>query len=86
MAEAERRVDARLALRAYQAVVDRGDRRDGVYHLDGLSAQADFDGYTVVISDGRVRARVLFHSRVDVDAPNGPALEEFRGRLERLVA
>ena len=82
----ERKVDVRLALKAYQAVVDRGERRDGGYHLDGLSAESDFDGYTVAISDGRVRVRVLFHSRVDVDSPSGKALEDFLGRLERVVA
>ncbi len=86
MHESERKVDVRLALRAYQAVVDRGQRDDDGYRLGDLRVQADFDGYTVSLSDGRVTARVLFHSRVDVDAPSGKALEAFVDRLRRAVA
>lgn len=80
------KVDVRLALRAYQRVLDRGERRDGGYQLGELRAETDFDGYTVSIGDGRVKVRVLFHSRVDVDAPNSKALQDFVGRLERAVA
>ncbi len=86
MGDREGKVDVRLALRAYQAVLDRGDRCDGVYHLGELTAETDFDGYTVTIGDGRVTVRVLFHSRVDIDAPSGKALEDFVSRLERAVA
>lgn len=82
----ERKVDVRLALRAFQAITERGTRRNGVSCLDGLHAETDFDGYTVTLSDGRVTVRVLFHSRVAVDAPSGKALEDFVARLERAVA
>lgn len=86
MKELERKVDARLALRAYQKIVERGEREDQRWRLGDLVAQADFDGYTVTLSDGTVTVSVLFHSRVAIDAPSGRALEAFVRRLEQLDA
>lgn len=85
MPEPQTKVDARLALRAYQAVVDAGVRDGDWTRLDELAVAADFDGYTVTLTDGTVTVRVLFHSRVAIDAPGGRALENFVRLLERVV-
>lgn len=45
----------------------------------------DFDSYTVTLTDGAVTARVLFHSRVAIEAPGGRALGNFVRLLERIV-
>lgn len=82
MKELERKIDARTALLAYQSVLDHGTRDGDEYRLGELSARADFDGYTTIVSDGTVTVRILFHSRVDIDAPNARALERFVQRLE----
>lgn len=82
----ERKVDVRQALRAYQKIVEHGEGSGERHHLGELVAESDFDGYTISLSDGRVTVRILFHSRVDIDAPSGQALEDFIARLERVVA
>jgi hypothetical protein len=83
--EPQTKVDARLALRAYQAVIDAGTRDDDWTRLGELAVATDFDGYTVTLTDGSVTARVLFHSRVAIDAPGGRALENFVRLLEKVV-
>jgi len=83
--EPQTKVDARLALRAYQAVVDAGTRDGEWTRLGDLTVAADFDGYTVTLTDGIVTVRVLFHSRVAIDAPGARALENFVRLLEQVV-
>jgi hypothetical protein len=85
MDDAERKIDVRLALRAYQNVLELGTRDAEGHHLDGLTATSDFDGYTVTLSDRAVTIRLLFHSRVAIDAPSGKALEGFIDRLQRVA-
>lgn len=82
----EHKVDVPLVLRAYQTVVENGQREGERYHWGGLTAESDFDGYTASLSDGHVTVRVLFHSRVDVDAPSAGALEDFLRAVERTVS
>lgn len=81
---AETKIESGLALRVYQKIVDCGERSGEAYVLDGLTASADYDGYAVTLSDGAVSVRVLFHNRVQVEAPSSKALENFRKRLLRV--
>jgi hypothetical protein len=85
MSSGERKIDVRLALRAYQNVRELGAREADGYQLDGLTVTSDFDGYTVTLSDGVVTVRLLFHSKVAIDAPNGRALEKFADRLQSIA-
>ena len=81
----ETRITAELALRAYQKILDAGERFDGEFRLKGLSAVEDFDGYGITLKDDAVTLRVLFHNRVAIDTPNRRALARFRKRLRNLV-
>ncbi|MFU8814723.1 MAG: DUF3081 family protein [Pseudomonadales bacterium] len=81
----ERKIDVRLALRAYEKVVAHGAREGDVHRLDGLTASSDFDGYTVMLSDGVVTVRLLFHNQVSIEAHSGKALENFVQRIQRVA-
>jgi hypothetical protein len=85
MSDGERKIDVRLALRAYQNLLEFGVRDAEGHHLDGLTANSDFDGYTVTLSDRAVTVRLLFHNKVAIDAPSGRALEGFIERLQRVA-
>ncbi|MEM8768082.1 MAG: DUF3081 family protein [Pseudomonadota bacterium] len=83
------KVTSRLVLAAYQVIREQGQAapdEDGVRELDGLTASGDFDGYTVIVSDGLVTVRALFHNQLDIQAPDGRALENFLKRLRRVAA
>jgi hypothetical protein len=81
----ERKIDAKMALRAYQRVVSAGVRNGDEYSLDGLTVSSDFDGYTITLTDGTVTVRVLFHNRVSIAASSGAALEKFALRMNRVA-
>jgi hypothetical protein len=83
--ENERKVEAATVLRAYQNIIARGVRSDDGHELDGVIAVADHDGYSVLLSDGTVTVRVLFHNRLAIEAPSGNALEQFVQRVEQLA-
>ncbi len=83
------KVTSRLVLAAYQTILERGRMvgdRDGSRELDGLTVAGDFDGYTVSVSDGVVTVRALFHNQLDIQAPDGRALDNFLKRLRRVAA
>lgn len=86
MKEPESKVDARLALRVYQRIVEQGVRENERFRLGDLQAWADFDGYSVTLTDGIVTVGLAFHSRVAVDTPSRRALEAFVRRLEDMDA
>ena len=79
-----RKVDVATALRAFQHVVDRGERTAGGHCYQGIHASTDFDGYTITLSDDRVRLRILFHNRFAIEPTQGKAVEQFLARLARL--
>ncbi len=83
MAAQERKVDVKLALRAYQHVVDHGVRDNGGYVHQGLHASTDPDGYSIALSDGTVTLRILFHHGFVLEPPQGKAIDRFLTRLAR---
>ena len=82
----DRKVDVALALRAYQNVIDRGDRSGEGFVYEGLTASSDFDGYTVTLSDGVVSLRVLFHNKFQIEPTKGAAIDRFLTRLTRVAS
>ncbi len=72
-------------LRAFQRISERGQQRGSAFHLRGLEAETDFDGYGITLTDGAVQARLLFHGRVAISSPDRKALELFAQRVERLL-
>lgn len=81
---------ARLAyaqgLRAFQRISEHGQRRGSAFLLRGLEAQTDYDGYGITLTDGTVRARLLFHGRVAITTPDRKALDLFVRRVDRLLS
>jgi len=80
----ETKIPAELALKAYQYVIDQGQKTGGGYEYQGLRALPDFDGYGVTLTDGIVTLRVLFHNRIAVETPNSRSLMRFRKLLETI--
>jgi len=80
------KIDIADAYRAYNRILTDGTRDGDARHYRGLTAYTDFDGYGVTLSDGLVSARLLFHSRIKVSAPDRRALQRFVRLLKELAA
>ncbi|WP_371372365.1 DUF3081 family protein [Thalassotalea aquiviva] len=78
------KLDSLLYLNVFNLVCRQGDKRDGYYDYNGLTAWQDFDGYTCFLSDGTVTMTLMFHGRYDIDYPNKDALEFFHKRVQKI--
>ena len=56
-------IDTRAVLRAFNKITSEGVRSDDKYHLNGLTAYTDFDGYTIFICNDFVSLTVFFHNK-----------------------
>lgn len=81
----DRKVDVALALRAYQNILDHGQRDEDSFVYKGLRASTDFDGYTVTLSDGTITLRIFFHNRFAMEPNDGKAVDQFLLRLNRVA-
>ncbi|GGP55097.1 DUF3081 domain-containing protein [Shewanella saliphila] len=86
-------IDIQRALKVFNKVTQYGEKRvtsheegsksiygDG-YHLCGISAQTDHDGYTIVLSDAQVSLTVFFHNKYQFEYPTHDALDNFLRRF-----
>ena len=81
----ETRIDAKLALRVFQLVCERGQRvGGGTFEYAGMQA-LDVDGYSAMLTDGTVTVNILFHSKIALDTPNRRALARFRRKLSEIA-
>lgn len=80
------KIDIADAYRAYNQVLAAGERDGEARRYGGLTAHTDFDGYGVTLSDGVVSARLMFHSRIEVSAPDRRALQRFVRLLKEVAA
>ena len=81
----DRKVDVARALRAYQNVLNYGERDGDGFVYDGLRASTDFDGYTVTLSDSVISLRIFFHNRFALEPNHGRAVDRFLARLNRVA-
>lgn len=79
------KIDAKTVLEVFQTVMDHGSKAEEGYHLAGLTATSDVDGYTVQLTDGRVTVRVMFHNSIDIDAPGNKDARRFMKKLEQTL-
>ena len=85
METSDRKVDVAVALRAYQSVLNYGERDGDCYRYEGLRASTDFDGYTITLTDGTITLRVFFHSRFSIEPQQGRAVDRFLARIRRVA-
>ncbi|UTW44283.1 DUF3081 family protein [bacterium SCSIO 12696] len=77
-------IDIRVALRAFNKITTDGDRIDDKYHLNGLTAYTDFDGYTVSIQNDFVSLTVFFHNKFSFKYTNNKEKIAFLEKLNVL--
>ncbi len=80
----EHRFSVVTALKAFNVITQRGEQGAEGYVLDGITARAEYDGYTVSMTDGRVTLYIYFHNRHKFDFERSEDLDRFMVRLNRL--
>lgn len=75
-------LESRLLLSVFEKMRAHGEQRDGKYHLEGLIAFTDFDGYTLFIEDALVKLSFGFHNQYHFDYANRTDFEAFEKKLK----
>ncbi len=77
-------INIHQVLKVFQKVVKYGTQTGEKNRLEGITAESDFDGYTIVLSDGKVSLTVFFHNKYQLDSPNQFSTNEFFEKI-RLI-
>nr|WP_067287214.1 DUF3081 family protein [Marinobacterium profundum] len=80
----EHRFSVVTALKAFNVITQHGEKSAEGYVLDGITARAEYDGYTVSMTDGRVTLYIYFHNKHKFDFERSDDLDRFMATLERL--
>jgi hypothetical protein len=80
------KLQAKTLLLAFNEIQRRGSENNGRYQLGQLYGEIGHDGYTVTISDEQVSVTVGFHNSLSVNTRSKLAVQQFRERVEALVA
>lgn len=75
-------LDTKVVLSVFDKIRSHGSRDGQQYHLEGITAFTDFDGYTVYLEDARVKLSFGFHNQYHFDYDNQQAFEQFLQKIE----
>ncbi|REL34576.1 DUF3081 family protein [Thalassotalea euphylliae] len=78
-------LDVKYCLSVFNKVLSDGEVLEGKRHWQGLSAWADFDGYTCYLQFNQVVVTLLFHGKYDVSKPNEEAWQQFLKKIKSLA-
>ena len=77
-------LDSKLLLRVFEKARQHGEAIDGAYHLNGIKAFSDFDGYTLYIEDALVKLSYGFHNQYHFDYQSQDHFDAFQKKLESI--
>jgi hypothetical protein len=77
-------MESRFLLSVYEKVKQNGVKQGLGYHLDGITAYTDHDGYTLFIEDALVKLRFGFHNQYTYDYEKAEHKEAFDKKLENI--
>lgn len=76
--------DSQFILKVFDKIRQNGELRDEEYHLGGVKAYTDFDGYTIFIEDALVKLRFGFHNQYHFDYESADNLDAFERKLKAI--
>lgn len=77
-------IDSHFILGVFDKIRQHGEVVDNEYHLEGVKAFTDFDGYTVFIEDALVKLRFGFHNQYHFDYEKQEHMEAFEQKLKQI--
>lgn len=77
-------VDSHFILKVFEKIRQHGNKQEDGYHLGGVKASTDFDGYTVYIEDALVKLSFGFHNQYHYDYAQTEHAEAFERKLKAI--
>lgn len=77
-------IDIKQILRVINKITRFGQKVGNQFRLGDLSAETDFDGYTVTLADQTVSLAVYFHNKHHLSCKRGIDFDNFLSKVQRL--
>lgn len=81
MSDQDRRLDIKQAMRVFNKVQNHGIKRENCYNWQQFEASADYDGYTLYLSNTKVKLTLYFHNKYRLEFNKRHDLDEFFQQL-----
>ncbi len=81
----DQHIDISKCLRAFASILEKGEKREDGYHLEGIVAQSLDDGYTVVLRNRQCCLSIYFHNKFGVESPSDGDTDAFIKHLYRIA-
>ncbi|MGX5202782.1 DUF3081 family protein [Aliikangiella sp. IMCC44632] len=79
-------IDIKQSLRAYQTIVDCGDKQSDGFHYKGLIAAHSFDGYDICIFDDYANLQIFFHNHYKLNATSAVSQQAFLAKIDAVAS
>jgi hypothetical protein len=76
--------ESKFLLSVFDKIRQHGEHRDNAYHLEGIKAFTDFDGYTIFLEDAKVKLNYGFHNQYRFDYQSGSDKDAFEKKLQHI--
>ncbi len=77
-------LDSKFLLQVFDKIRQFGEKEGDKYHLNGITAFTDLDGYTLFIEDSQVKLSFGFHSQYHFDYEDREHYEKFEKKLKQI--
>ncbi len=77
-------LQSKFLLAVFDKIRQHGEQKEGAYHLDGIKAYTDFDGYTLYIEDALVKLSFGFHNQYHFDYESSSQYDAFEKKLKAI--
>jgi hypothetical protein len=74
-------LDQKQFLKAFNTIIEKGDKIEGNYLFNDVKAWHDYDGYCCYISYNNVEITLMFHGKYLLDYKDEGLLESFINKI-----
>lgn len=80
------KVDINKALIAFDVIRNQGVKNTNGFEFEGINAESDFDGYTLIMNDKLSTLTIFFHNKYELVGPDNKAMERLIKNIEHIAA
>lgn len=77
-------LDSKFLLQVFEKIRTNGDKKEDQYHLNGIIAYTDLDGYTLFIEDKNCKLQFGFHNQYHFDYEKDDHFQTFEKKLKQI--
>ena len=78
-------LDQKMYLKAFNMIIEHGEKHGGYYVFNDIKAWHDFDGYCCYLSYNNVEMTLMFHGKYVLDYKKSEFLDSFINKIKLIT-